>query len=392
VTAPRAPRPWWWLSGAECAALGIGEGARRTDRGVVFGADTSPLRLELVPRSEDAPVKIGGAALRLWGPSAHPAARRLLVLAARILQARAGEGFDPAAVSFDAPAPRADPAPGVTLVDVPSVCERACLFCGISLRPRDQRRPRGADEDVERAIAAARGPVLFTGDDALSHPRIVAFVERAAAGGRAVSLIGPPRRGATAALAPALARAGLRRYETAILGDGPSTHDPIAGLEGAFDALVEAASAMRAAGVSVELVTPLVTPLLGALPAIAARAVSIAGAPPTLLAYAPDEEVGTAFDAIVPRFDALRAALAPLFAAGGPRPGLDALPLCVLPESLRAGAAARLERSVGVVYPEATCAGCDLRAACPGVATTVMRAAGGEGLVTLRRRERFSGA
>lgn len=390
---PDTPRPWWWLTSADCLALGIGEGARRTDKGVVFGAGTSTHRLEVVPRSEDAPVKLGSVALRLWGPTAHPGAKRVLVLGARMLHARRDEGFDAAAIPGDLDGPRAAvssaPSAPTVIIDLPSVCERACVFCGIAAIPRAARRPRGSDDEVAQAIDAAQGPVLFTGDDALASPRVVAWVQRASRRGLPVALIGPPRRGATAALAPQLAQAGLGRYLTAIFGEGPAAHDAVAGLDGAFTALEEAVVAMRAAGVRVELVTPLIAPLLPALPGILGRAHALIGATPTLLAYAPDTPVGTTLDHVVPRFDTLREALAPLFAPGGPRPSIDALPLCVLPEALRAGAAARLSRSdqkLGACYPEEACGGCALRAGCPGVATTVLRAVGATGLVTLRTK------
>ncbi len=112
----------------------------------------------------------------------------------------------PAANVSPAPVASASRArPRETLVDVPSVCERACVFCDRSRQPVGARRPQGSDAAVEAALAALSGPVLFTGDDALSHPRIVEFVDAARRRTGDIAIIGPPRRGVTARLAPALA-------------------------------------------------------------------------------------------------------------------------------------------------------------------------------------------
>jgi hypothetical protein len=213
----------------------------------------------------------------------------------------------------------------------------------------------------------------------------VAWVARAAERAPHVALIGPPRLGATADLAPSLARAGLRKYITALLGASEATHDRISGRAGAYRAVREAAAAMAAAGVTVELVTPLIRPLLGELPAIVDLAAEITPRDHTLLAYAPDAEVGGAFDPVVPPFDELREALAAL---GGRAVSVDALPLCVLPDAMRPHGGATLERTdvdLRVSYPEAICGACELRPRCPGLATTMERAVGTRGLVPLRR-------
>ncbi len=271
-----------------------------------------------------------------------------------------------------------------TLIEVPSACDRACSFCHVSKTPLGARRPRGSDASVDDALAALSGPVLFTGDDALSHPRIVAFVEAARRRTEDVAIIGPPRRGVTAALAPALASAGLAKYVTALLGPDAASHDAVAGREGAFEALGEAVLAMRANGIAVDLVTPLVRPVLAVLEALLRRGRALLGRPslPSLLAYAPDPVVGNAFDGVVPTWDELRAALAALPADLLAGLHVDGLPLCVLPEVLRGRAPAALDRSdpdLHVRYPE-PCTGCPVRAACPGVAETTLRAVGAVGL------------
>ena len=378
-------QPWWWLGDEDCDALGLARGARRTPAGVVFGAEGGPRRVEVVARDESAPVKMGCISLRLWGDMKAPGAVDLLRRTAALLHARRGDGFDPDA-AFAARDPEGGPehAGAETVIDVPSVCERACVFCHVSRTPLAARRPRGSSAAVERAIDAAPGAVLFTGDDALAHPRIGERGGRAARRGERVSIIGPPRAGATAALAPALAAAGLARWITGIFGDSPASHDAIAGKAGAYAALFEAAAALAAERVAVELVTPLVAPVLPRLAAIAERAAALTNAPPALLVYAPDPVVGRAFDALVPDFAALRAALAAL--PPGARARAAGRPRCGLPPEARRGAPRRLDRTdpeLAPVYPEATCGPCAARAACPGIPNTVARATGGRGLVTL---------
>ena len=379
--------PWWWLDDAERARLGLGAVVARSAHGVVFGDEDRAFRLEILPRTDDAPVRLGPIAMRVWGDARAPAARRLLRGAVDILGPRLADGFDPDAASLDArPVPTPQPVARTTIIDVPSVCDRACVFCHVSLRPMESRSPRGVDDDVERTIAAAQGAVLFSGDDALSHPRIVEWVALAAQKAPRVAVIGPPRLGLTAALAPALARAGLRKYVTALLGASDATHDRIGGRGGALRAVREAVAAMTAAGVTVELVTPLIRPLLGELEAIADLAARLMPGGLTLLAYAPDAPMGDAFDAVVPPFDELRAALAPV---AGRRVSVDAMPLCVLPEAMRHHGGATLDRNdaqMRVVYPEATCGACELRPRCPGLSDTVARAVGTRGLVAFTAR------
>lgn len=380
-------RPWWWLDENERARLGLGAAVQRSSLGVVFGDTDRVVRLEILPRTDDAPIRLGPISMRLWGDPRDPRARTLLRGAVEILGPRLADDFDPHTVAIESALMAASPKgeTRTTIIDVPSVCDRACVFCQVSLRPIETRSPRGTDAEVEHAIAVAEGAVLFTGDDALSNPRIVEWVDLAARKASHVAVIGPPRLGRTAALAPALAKAGMRKYVTALLGASEATHDRVGGREGAHRAVREAAAAMRAAGITVELVTPLIRPVLSELGAIADLAATLADGGHTLLAYAPDSMVGDAFDPVVPAFDDLREALT---AITGKRSSVDALPLCVLPAAMRSNGGTTLERTderLGVVYPEAICGACELRARCPGLAVTVERAVGTRGLVALRR-------
>jgi hypothetical protein len=386
--------PWWWLRSDELEALGIGQGAERTALGVVFGDPSSPLRVELVPSAHDGPLRVGCVAVRLW-TRAPVDARAPLQRIARLLASRRGDDFRPdeteallAAQGTAVTSPSAPPAARTIIVDVPSVCDRACSFCGVSRTPEAQRRPIGSAEAVERRIASASAgdTVLFTGMDALSNESIVEWVALAARRAARPVLIGPPRPARSAALAARLADAGLSRYQTGLFGDTASSHDAIAGRLGAFAALVEACDAFGRARVEIELVTPLVRPLLPALVAIARAAARLTSQPLTLLAYAPDPVVGRAFDDVVAPYDELSHALT---AVAGERVRLDALPLCVIPDPLRAAAPSRLDRSddeLTTRHPADPCDGCAARTRCPGVPHTVLAAVGTRGLAPLSAR------
>jgi hypothetical protein len=368
--------PWWWIRDEEARALGIGVGAARTTQGVVFGDPEGRIRLEIVRRDAAAPLQLGPVSVRVWGAKAEePEVTRLLHRLGKTLHARRAMDFDPGRISFVSK--EHDDVRTATLIDVPSVCLRACAFCAMSKTPHDARRPRGLDADVERQIDAARSPVLFTGDDALAHPKIQAFIQRASAHGP-VSLVGPPRREREPLHARALADAGLARWSSGLFGADASTHDAIAGEVGAFEALHASCQALSQAGVHVELITPLVTPLLHTLPAIVALGATWTGRPVVTQLYVPDPSVGDAMDAMVPVWPALRAALALLDRRHA---SIEGVPPCLVPEPLRS-ASARLDRSERneVSYPEGPCGGCALRPFCPGIAATSLRVVGTVGL------------
>ncbi|MBI2392583.1 MAG: hypothetical protein HYV09_23565 [Deltaproteobacteria bacterium] len=184
-----------------------------------------------------------------------------------------------------------------------------------------------------------------------------------------------------------LAAAGLAEISTGIFGADAAAHDAIAGRPGAFDALTSAVPTFRALGVRVSLVTPLIAPVLDALPAIVAAAAGLVDDPLTLLTYVPDGPVGTAFDDLVPAHRRLRAALG---AIEPTRASIEGAPACVLPPSRRSRRLAVLDRSdaeARAKHSAEPCDRCDARPSCPGVARAVVRAIGVDGLepITSRR-------
>ncbi|UJR84362.1 radical SAM protein [Sandaracinus amylolyticus] len=370
-----AGEPWWWLREDEARALGLGAGAVRTERGVLFGDPSAPVRLEVIARDDAAPLKLGPISVRVWGAeTSDRAVVALLHRVARTLHARRGTEFRPEEIARVVEDVDEAPRPAVTLIDVPSVCARACAFCGISKVPHAMRRPRGDDAAVERAIAAATGAVLFTGDDALSHPSIERWIAMA----RTPSLVGPPRAGRERAIAARLTSAGLVRWSSGIFGASAEAHDAIAGEIGAFDALRDACAALREAGIEVELITPMVRPTIDGLAEIVALGAAWSARPVVAQLYVPDPSVGDSFDAMVPPWRALRTAIARVDRAHAT---IEGAPPCVLSGAHR-GTRVVLDRSEASTtsYPSATCSECPLRAACPGIAESTLRAVGHDGL------------
>ena len=372
--------PWWWLDESEARSLGIGCGTRRTSHGVLFGDPKARVRLEVIARDVSAPLQLGPVSVRVWGANtSDPQVVALLHRVGRLLHARRGADFRPGDEDVPGAArqPESDDVSPVVLIDVPSVCRRSCAFCALSPRPVEARTPRGDDARVERAIEEAGAPILFTGDDALSHPRILTWIARAKAHGP-VSLVGPPRSGRESAEAQQLASAGLAHWSSGLFGTCAETHDAIAGEVGAFEALRSACEALIAAGIRVELITPMVKPLLHALPEIVAVGSAWTGRPVVAQLYVPDPSAGTSMDVVVPSWSALREVLRSV----SPRDAtLDGAPPCLLPEVLRAPFG-RLDRSEANVlsYPAEACPACPLRARCPGIAASALRAVGSAGL------------
>src|SRR5438132_1066112 len=155
-------------------------------------------------------------------------------------------------------------------------CNQNCWFCN-ARRPAE--RPefiarRAVRERIEAARAGAPREIILTGGEPAMRSDLVDLVRRAADGGRRVVL---ETNGALidAARAPALAAAGLHTARVQVLAADADAADAIARVPGAFAAAVAAIRALAAAGVAVEVTTPIVRRnhmLVAAVPAILARA------------------------------------------------------------------------------------------------------------------------
>ena len=155
-------------------------------------------------------------------------------------------------------------------------CNQNCWFC-------NARRPAERPEFIarravrERIAAAGAGDpreIILTGGEPAMRSDLVDLVQRAGEGGRRVvletngALIDAPR-------ARALAAAGLHTARVQLLAGEPDAADAIARVPGAFAAALAAIRTLAAAGVTVEVTTPIVRrnhALVAAVPGTLARA------------------------------------------------------------------------------------------------------------------------
>ena len=253
-------------------------------------------------------------------------------------------------------------------------CDNRCVFCaqaGLA-----DGAPRPALEEELRRLRAEADELSFVGGEPTLDARLPEAVAQARAAGFA--RVGIQTNGRhLAALAPALARAGLTDVHVSIHGAEPAVHDYHSGAPGSFAALVDGIAAARAARLTVAATTVLtrsnmralsaLPPLLGELD-VAAWLVEVPRAA---------GRAAAAFDRVMPRLAlALPFALHALDAAR--RLGLAALirgaPLCRL-GPLDGWRLADEPRSYG-----AACAACPARAACPGLDPIYLERFGGDEL------------
>src|SRR5262245_32234774 len=138
-------------------------------------------------------------------------------------------------------------------------CNQNCWFC-------NARRPAERPEFVARRavrerIAAARAgdtrEIILSGGEPTMRSDLVDLVQRAGEGGVRVVL---ETNGALidAARARALAAAGLHTVRVQVLAGEADAADAIARVPGSFAAALAAIRALAAAGVTVEVTTPIV--------------------------------------------------------------------------------------------------------------------------------------
>lgn len=343
-------------------------------------AEALPARVE-----EPPPVFIGESALWLAlarelgaAPSIAAAAERWLARAAR-----PGELRD-LILYFEAP------------------CRQACEFCEEPQRRAEpihraaqqlvqirQRTPldlvaSGAFAALLGALARREDAPRLTlmGHDWLEHPRldeVLAAIERQP--GLRLRCYGPSTRLADPALAARVARLpGLESVGLTLQSCDPAIHDAIVGAPGAGARVQEAIDELRRVGAPVQLTLVLSRRALPSLAETvhwaAARGLRI-----TLQAFVPDRGLRGA-GAVLARADAIAEALAKIDAAA--RAFVDCLvgvPWCAAPEPLRDRLRPSVagSRSEPLLHP-AACAGCAVRARCPGVPASYVTEVGNLGL------------
>lgn len=200
-------------------------------------------------------------------------------------------------------------------------CDLDCLFC--------RNKPPEAFQSLEQfgAILAGNIPrrrrIALVGNEPLAHPRIADVVRLCRE--RGLTDVEVMTSGARlAALAPALAAAGVSAYAVALHGSTPEVHDAVTRVPGSFAAAVRGLDAARAAGARVFVHANACRANLTDLPALE-RMARERGWPFTIHPLRPKDPAGMnqPYADAAPGYAELRAALA------GRVTSLTGFPACV---------------------------------------------------------------
>jgi len=145
-------------------------------------------------------------------------------------------------------------------IEITLKCNLRCLHCYNFDRTEPYPKERVHEElnppevlalidDVAKAGCMS---LSFTGGEALVHPHLNDYVQRARSKGMIVNL---KSNGAllTAAKAQALAKSGLASANVSIYGGSPETHDPFTLVKGSFERTMQGIRALQDAGIFVRI-------------------------------------------------------------------------------------------------------------------------------------------
>ena len=340
------------------------------------GASPQPARYGYFPDrawrfADPVVVRFAALAAELSDATGGKDERRVFAALLAAFADGAGAGATAASIlaSLRAPvaAPPTRPRSQRTLeLDLGHGCGAACALCP----------PRRAASDVRAAVAGGGARAVIRGSGGDLARLAAAAAQARAAGVAEVVAATHVDHVADAATAQAWAAAGLDAVLVPVVSHAPAVHDRAVGRDGALVATLVAVRALAAAGVAIELDVPLVGARLqdlAAIVALFARAVPRVRAlrvrvprhsMPRALAPPPIATVAARLEAALAACERHGVA-APIDVAA-------AIPLCALTDAPRARAAVRFDprRATlvsGCAQPPG-CAGCAVRAACPGVA------------------------
>ncbi len=184
----------------------------------------------------------------------------------------AARGASPAPVR--PPAPRFDERPVLVYWEVTRACDLACRHCRAEAIP--ERTPGELDTSEGRrlleTIAGFGRPlprVVLTGGDPLKRSDLFELIAAARELGLAVSLTPSVTPNLQAAVVARLAAAGVDSIALSLDGSTAARHDAVRGIPGTFEATIEAARWVRAAGLGLQINTLVAEETVDDLPAIA---------------------------------------------------------------------------------------------------------------------------
>lgn len=161
--------------------------------------------------------------------------------------------------------------PFIVIWEVTRACALACAHCRADAMPC--RDPQELSTDEGMALLddlAAYGPprpmVVLTGGDPFEREDLVDLVAHGTAAGLHISLSPSVTPRLTIGALRALREAGAHVLSLSLDGASPDTHDAFRGIDGTFEATLEAASAVREAGLRLQINTTVTVGNVAELP------------------------------------------------------------------------------------------------------------------------------
>jgi radical SAM protein len=170
--------------------------------------------------------------------------------------------------------------PFIVIWEVTRACALACAHCRADAVRH--RHPLELDTDQGRRLLddlAAYGPprpiVVLTGGDPFERPDLADLVAHGTAAGLSVALSPSVTPRLTPAALSELRAAGAKAFSLSLDGANAATHDGFRGVDGVFDATLEAAAAVRDLGSRLQINTTVTRDNVGELPAVLRQVVDL---------------------------------------------------------------------------------------------------------------------
>jgi radical SAM protein len=163
--------------------------------------------------------------------------------------------------------------PFLVIWEVTRACALACAHCRAEAVPHRDPFELTTEEgkallDDLAAYPAPRPIVVLTGGDPFERPDLAELVAHGTARGLHVSLSPSVTPRLTPEVLGTLRAAGAGAVSLSLDGAAPETHDAFRGIDGTFAATLEAAAAVRRAGLRLQVNTTATAANVGELPAV----------------------------------------------------------------------------------------------------------------------------
>ncbi len=148
--------------------------------------------------------------------------------------------------------------PFLVIWELTRACQLACVHCRAEAIPEPDPTELSFEEgcsllDDLAAYGAPRPMVVLTGGDPLERPDLVALIEHGSRAGLHVSVAPSATPHLTAGRLGEIRSAGARTVALSLDGADAATHDDFRQIDGVFDRTIAAASAVRRAGLRLQV-------------------------------------------------------------------------------------------------------------------------------------------